>query len=370
MLFKRLSMAIGELFFFIFCGIAAINALFLTVYFLVQREKKIIPNILLCAFIIMGAVRIIKLLLLNLKEEYQIIIPLLLISVPTITLIGPLLHFYVRSVSEKGFKIRWLDSLHALPFVLILALNLNIFPGLNSILNAGPVYNYALKSFILVQLLVYIISSLTYTLRLIKIYKLGYSQKEMVNPYWIRNIVIIVFLLWLIVALYLIDVSIQVNLHAVTIETFFYSTLIFVMLFYELRYRRLTTINNYISKVKTSNISVEEILRYKSLLIYYMKEKEIFKDHNITLGQLAKEISITPHLLSQIINEQFSHNFNDFVNSYRVEEARKMLADPAKNNLTIASIAYDCGFNTLSAFNTAFKKFTGLTPSMFRNNKV
>jgi AraC-like DNA-binding protein len=100
-----------------------------------------------------------------------------------------------------------------------------------------------------------------------------------------------------------------------------------------------------------------------------MKEKESYKDHNITLGRLARELSITPHLLSQIVNEQFSHNFNDFVNSYRIEEAQRMLADPSKNNLTVASIAYDCGFNTLSAFNTAFKKFTGLTPSQFRNKE-
>jgi AraC-like DNA-binding protein len=75
---------------------------------------------------------------------------------------------------------------------------------------------------------------------------------------------------------------------------------------------------------------------------------------------------MTPHALSQVINEQFSSNFNDFINSYRVEDAKKMLMDPEGRNFTIASIAYDSGFNTLSAFNVAFKKFTGVTPSQFR----
>jgi len=78
---------------------------------------------------------------------------------------------------------------------------------------------------------------------------------------------------------------------------------------------------------------------------------------------------LTPHILSQVINEQLSSNFNDFINSYRVEEAKKMLMNPEMKNFTIASIAYDSGFNTLSAFNVAFKKFTGITPPQFRSKQ-
>ena len=77
-------------------------------------------------------------------------------------------------------------------------------------------------------------------------------------------------------------------------------------------------------------------------------------------------VCLLKHVVSQIINEQLSYNFNDFINSFRIEEAKKMLNDPGMKNITVASIAYDSGFNTLSAFNTAFKKFTGLTPSQFR----
>ena len=71
----------------------------------------------------------------------------------------------------------------------------------------------------------------------------------------------------------------------------------------------------------------------------------------------------------KVINEQLSCNFNDFINPYRVDEAKKMLSDTGMKNITVASIAYDCGFNTLLAFNTAFEKFTCLTPSQFRNKK-
>jgi AraC-like DNA-binding protein len=54
------------------------------------------------------------------------------------------------------------------------------------------------------------------------------------------------------------------------------------------------------------------------------------------------------------------------VNSYRIEEAGKRLADPAEDHKTILEIAYDTGFYSKSVFNTAFKKFTGMTPSQYK----
>ena len=64
----------------------------------------------------------------------------------------------------------------------------------------------------------------------------------------------------------------------------------------------------------------------------------------------------------------FSHNisFFDFINSYRVEEVKKQLADTAMANRNILGIALDCGFNSKATFNTAFKKFTGMTPSAYQ----
>ena len=97
-----------------------------------------------------------------------------------------------------------------------------------------------------------------------------------------------------------------------------------------------------------------------------MEENRSYLNRNLTLSELSKELSISPHLLSQLINEHFSNNFNDFINNYRIDEAKRLLGNPEFNNLTIASIAYDSGFNTLSAFNAAFKKFTGKTPSQYK----
>jgi len=69
-----------------------------------------------------------------------------------------------------------------------------------------------------------------------------------------------------------------------------------------------------------------------------------------------------------VINESFRRSFYDYVNQYRVDEARQLLLDPAKADHKIASIAYDSGFNSLSTFNDVFKKMAGVTPSQFKKD--
>ena len=93
---------------------------------------------------------------------------------------------------------------------------------------------------------------------------------------------------------------------------------------------------------------------------------QVHKMPNISLRGLAKELIINPNALSQVINENFNQNFPDFINTLRIKEAKNLLT-PSNDYLKIASIASDCGFNTLSAFNVAFKKNTGLTPSEYRS---
>jgi AraC-like DNA-binding protein len=176
-------------------------------------------------------------------------------------------------------------------------------------------------------------------------------------------------MLWLINLFYCIEVYSRRYLAIVFIEPVYYASLIYLILFLELRYKRITAINNGINKYKSSDLGSKDALIYKNQILDYIKSNELYKDHELTLGKLAKLVSLKPHLLSQIINEQMGYNFNDFINFYRIEDARKMLTDPEMQNYTIASIAYDSGFNTLSAFNAAFKKFTRLTPSQFRTKE-
>ncbi len=77
-------------------------------------------------------------------------------------------------------------------------------------------------------------------------------------------------------------------------------------------------------------------------------------------------MKLRPKLLSQAINEGLGKNFFEFINRYRIEEAKRLLTDPADKKITVLEVLYQVGFNSKSSFNTVFKKQTGLTPSEFK----
>jgi len=80
---------------------------------------------------------------------------------------------------------------------------------------------------------------------------------------------------------------------------------------------------------------------------------------DLNLPQLATELGISIHYLSQVINEHFRLNFFDFVNRYRIEAFKERIADPRYRNFSLLGIAFECGFNSKSTFNRIFKQATG-----------
>ena len=100
-------------------------------------------------------------------------------------------------------------------------------------------------------------------------------------------------------------------------------------------------------------------------LMELMNSEKIYLNNRLTIEEVAKKLNTNRTYLSQIINEKFSANFNNFINKYRVKEAQQMLLMDSNKAFTIESIANAAGFHSKSSFNTAFKKFTGLTPSDF-----
>jgi len=124
------------------------------------------------------------------------------------------------------------------------------------------------------------------------------------------------------------------------------------------------------TKYKKSGVSKEQSEKYAEILLYYMNKNKPFLDNKLSLKQLSEKLNISTNHLSQIINEYLNQNFFDFVNKYRVDEVKQKLADPKHVNFTILAIAYDCGFNSKSAFNNAFKRFTGYTPVQYKKIAV
>ena len=100
----------------------------------------------------------------------------------------------------------------------------------------------------------------------------------------------------------------------------------------------------------------------------YMEIEKPYINPELCLNNLSIALDVYPHYITQVLSTVFNQNFYDYINTYRVEEAKKQLKDPKKSNFTILSIAFDCGFNSKTAFNRAFKQKTSQTPSEFRSS--
>jgi len=118
-------------------------------------------------------------------------------------------------------------------------------------------------------------------------------------------------------------------------------------------------------KYQYSTLADNKAKEYLHIMNQYMIEKKPFLDADLTLLQLSEQLNLSHTLISEIMNNIVSQNFYDYVNNFRVEEFKRLVKDKNNRHLKILSLAYDSGFKSKTTFNTAFKKFTGITPSEY-----
>ena len=115
-------------------------------------------------------------------------------------------------------------------------------------------------------------------------------------------------------------------------------------------------------KYRSSSLKgVEEIKLYAQLKAL-MEREHHYLNPNLTLKIVADLLGTNTKYLSQVVNNQAGCNFQQFINSYRVTEAKKKITDKSYSNLTLYGIALQCGFKNKSTFYKVFKEFLGQTP--------
>jgi AraC-like DNA-binding protein len=120
------------------------------------------------------------------------------------------------------------------------------------------------------------------------------------------------------------------------------------------------------NKYEIYGLKKDAAIELKNNLLRLMNKKKYYLNPELSLSQLAEELGIYKHYLTQVLNDELHLNFYDFVNNYRVEEIKELMKNPKYNHFTIFAIALEAGFNSKSAFNRIFKKATGLTPSQYK----
>jgi ligand-binding sensor domain-containing protein/AraC-like DNA-binding protein len=125
-----------------------------------------------------------------------------------------------------------------------------------------------------------------------------------------------------------------------------------------------------LEKYKTSALHPGKAEEVMPKLLHLVEEEKLFLDPDLTLRDLSQRLRIHYNHLSQIINERFGLSYNDFINRYRIEEAKRKLADPEERESSILDILLSTGFYSKSVFNAAFKKFESTTPSEYRKRHL
>lgn len=115
---------------------------------------------------------------------------------------------------------------------------------------------------------------------------------------------------------------------------------------------------------KSKDVAQEDI----DLVKNYMETEKPYLNPELNLSDLAEDLEMTRAQLSQVINAGFQKNFNDFVNSFRIDAFKDKLKKGEHKQLSLLGIAYDCGFNSKATFNRVFKKLTHTSPTQFINS--
>jgi AraC-like DNA-binding protein len=348
-------MDFGSKFLFFFSALGAFNGLLLSAYFFFFTPKKYLSNYLLGALLLVLSIRIGKSVVYyfdkNLPKIY------LQIGLSACFLIGPFLYFFIKSEVKQIKKIpkSWLWTI-AFWIASISVVGI-IYPYQNNI----KAWWFCIIYGIYTQWGIYIVFS---GFLLVNIFK-KLVQKESIKPFekWLLTIwtgILILFICYIGAILNFTKYS--YILGGISFSLILYS-IIFVLL-YRKKTNDLSSLSN--QKYTDKKLNEEDAQMMVVKLEKLMQEKEIFKNPNLKLNDLAKEINVSGHQLSQLLNDNLEKNFTLFINEYRINEACKILS--AKTNLTIEAIGDEVGFNSKSTFFATFKKIKGMTPNIYQQN--
>ena len=296
---------------------------------------------------------------------------------PVHYLLGPTVYFFTLSTLKPEFRFKRIHLLHLVPFLinfiefLPFYFNTTAFKLSNyeNLMANGSVImrlHYLLKT---ISLFVYFAAQLF----LFKKYQIKKLQNYKSNHYQVYWFLLYFGSQFVLISTSLFDHFSGLHLFGdpyrfiIKMTAFFlYSIMVGLLFFPNLLYGNTTIEKEIKDKYSHSKLSNEAKIEILNNLNAFMKgENKPFLNEKIAMVEIAKTLKVSTQQISQVINEKTNLNFNDFVNSFRIEEAKIMLLSNAYSKLTIDAIAQKSGFRSKSAFYVAFKKHTGNTPKEF-----
>jgi AraC-like DNA-binding protein len=308
--------------------------------------------------------------------------------IPAATAIAPLIYLYVKSITKSNFKFLKKHWWHFALAISLVVYRLSIYtydalqPGFNETQNG------VLKISVDEQIVQPILTVLDFSVMLLYLaftIQLYINYRQKIKQYfsnifklelnWMRNFLIVFTLIFIYSSVQEFVGSIIVNLGYterwwlnlcmaicaiyIGLKGFFTDTTKLNKLDFSFSPKQISIPEH--SKENKKDISDTTIEAIESL----MQEEKPYLNPDLNLSELAKQANLTRGQLSEIINTGFQMNFNDFVNSYRVNAFKGMLKEGKHEQLSLLGIAYECGFNSKATFNRVFKKLTNFSPTQY-----
>ncbi|KOY88020.1 hypothetical protein AD998_02670 [bacterium 336/3] len=363
-------------------------AIFLSFILFTKKNKLKADKILSIWFFIVGLHLFLFYLSSIINQYYQ---PYLLLGASFPLLHGPMLYFYTNALTSQN-KISFKEYfLHSLPIVIFyITLTTFIFlPHQEKLLvftQKGLGYEtekLIRKILIYASGIFYVILSLNLLYKHSKNIQNNFSDTEKINLVWLRYLICSMAIIWL--AVFTGNKAFIFSLVAIFVILLGYFGIKQVGIFTQtlsnspsiennqsisqIPDTQITSLkfeeNEFNTKILKNSLSSSYLSEVHQKLIELVDKEKPFLNPELTIAQLASKISVHPNYLSQAINLLEEKTFYDYINEKRIDEFKKIIFKPENQKYTILALAYNCGFNSKTAFYRNFKNVTGLSPTQY-----
>ncbi|MEP7319671.1 MAG: helix-turn-helix domain-containing protein [Panacibacter sp.] len=365
--------------------------LFISIFLFSKETGKRVSNILLGLFFLCFCLSLIDSFLLKM-EWYNSYPSLANMSAAFPLLYGPFLFFYTQSLVYKDFRFDKNKILQFVPFMLLFFtsfISYNLLPDgekinlLRSIKQrAIPIYVFVIAALMMLHFCVYAIISLKLIRQYRQLASDHFSDEQKVNLSWLSSTIIFFIALFIFSVVnsfigsaslanyYYFSLTLLIAAIFIFINRVLFKALKKPAIFSWVAEKEIKQVQPIMEKVAAEITVTETDAKNLELLIELMQNRKPWLEPELTVDTLAQQISMRPKELSRLINENLHQNFFDFINRYRIDEAKRLLTNPADKKITVLEVLYEVGFNSKSSFNTLFKKYTGITPSEFKKQNM
>ena len=321
--------------------IGIVNSLLLIVYSLTTSKGNRVSNYLFAFLIFTLTLRVSKSIILTYSDGIHDF--LLTIGLSGFLAIGPAFYLYTKSVVSKTFKLSRVEVFHLLPAIIFTFL----WVKLHFIRTNADVWHIFYRT-ILLQYIIYITLAASSILSI-----------RNAHPKVFRDLSVIA---WFLLAIWLSYVLNEVAGIPYISGAILYSLLIYFSIIILINKGYLIDFSapKYAKSGIDKDTSSALAIKLKSLL----NDESVITDSQLSMKKLARLLNVSNHAASQVLNETTGSSFFEVIRSKRIELAGRLLTE--QMDVPVSQIAYSVGYNSLSAFNTAFKKKMHVTPTQYR----